>query len=262
MNNSYFIDTHTHLYDKAFDSDITNVVERAKIAGVKKVILPGIDSNTHSKLLKLAEKFPDYTLPAIGVHPTSIDLNYEKELEFVYDNIESLPYCAIGEIGIDKYWSKEFISQQKIAFEQQLILSAKKNLPVIIHSREATEDIFDVLERVKSHNIRGVFHAFSGSIESFKKLDNFGEFMVGIGGVLTYKNASIAKVIESIPLNRIVLETDAPWLTPAPYRGKRNESSYIPIIAAEIAKIKGCSVAEVAEQTTINATKLFNIKTT
>lgn len=260
-----FIDTHSHLYDEAFDEDIEAVVERAKAAGVKQCIFPGIDSGCYDKMISLSKKLEGFALPGIGLHPTSIDESYRKELDFVYEKIEQEKFYAIGEIGMDCYWSTEFIDAQRIAFKEQLILAAKKDLPVIIHSRNATEEIFSVmdetLEEIKSFNgvLRGTFHAYSGSYETYLRLAKYGDFYVGIGGVLTYKNAGIASVIEKIPLERIILETDSPWLTPAPYRGKRNESSYVAIIAENIARIKQVPVEEVALVTTNNAKKLFRL---
>ena len=260
-----FIDTHSHLYDEAFDEDLEIVVERAKATGVKKIIFPGIDSSCHEKMVSISKKLEGFALPCIGLHPTSIDNSYREELDFVYREIEQGKFYAIGEIGIDCYWSTEFIEAQRVAFREQLILAARKDLPVIIHSRNATDEIFSVMDQVLEDikpfggKLRGTFHAFSGSYETYLRFAKYGDFYVGIGGVLTYKNAGIASVIEKIPLERIILETDSPWLTPAPHRGKRNESSYVKIIAENIARIKQLPLEEVASITTENAKKLFRI---
>lgn len=253
-----FTDTHTHLYDTAFDTDGAEVVHRAMQAGVKKMILPDIDSSSREKMFSMAASFPGILYPCIGLHPTSVDANWKKEIEKIED-VPEIPIYAIGETGMDCYWSKEFISEQKEVLELQLRMADKMGLPVIIHSREATDHIFDVLEKCRHLNLRGVFHAFSGSIETFRRLQKYGEWYAGIGGVVTYKKASIAETVKDIPLERILLETDSPYLTPVPKRGSRNESSYIPIIAEKIATQKGIDIEEVATATTDNARKLFKL---
>ncbi len=253
------IDTHTHLYDSDFEDDIDDVVKRAQEAGVTNVILPAVDSTTYGKMCDLARRFDKFTMMSTGLHPTSVKNNWEEELEFVYSSLSGNKFTAIGEIGIDGYWSREFIDQQVYVFEQQLILAHKMNLPVIIHSREDGGLIFKSLDKLKHLTLKGVFHAFSGSAETCKRVTGYGDFKVGIGGVLTYKNSNLPKVIEQTGLENIVLETDSPWLTPAPFRGKRNEPSYLPLIAKEIARIKKCDVEQVCEVTTFNAKTLFNI---
>lgn len=256
---NHFIDTHIHLYDSDFEEDLPNVIERASALGIDKYILPGIDKSCHDKMMEVARRHPAEAFPAIGLHPESVKGDWEKELSFVFENIDNDKFYAVGEIGMDGYWSKEFIKEQSYVFEKQIELAASHNLPVIIHSRDATEEIFKILERTRHLGISGVFHAFSGSWETFQRLEGFGNFKIGIGGVITFKNASLAKVAEKIDLRNIVLETDAPWLAPVPFRGKRNEPSYISLIAQKLAEIKGCSLEEVAETTTENAVKLFKI---
>lgn len=255
-----YIDTHTHLYDSDFSTDIEDVISRACNEGIISCIMPGIDMESHPGLKQMASEKPGFTHPATGLHPTSVNAAWEKELSFVFDNAKDMSYVAIGEIGIDGYWSREFIREQSIVFQKQLELAASLSLPVIIHSREATEEIFSVLEKTRHLGIRGVFHAFSGSFETYKRILSYGNFLVGIGGVITYKNSKLPAVLSDIPIEHILLETDSPWLTPVPYRGKRNEPSYIPLIAAKVAETKGCSVDEVAEITTDNAIKLFRLK--
>lgn len=254
-----FIDTHTHLYDEAFVTDASDAVERAVRAGISGMILPDIDSSSRAAMFSIAEKHPGTLFPCIGLHPTSVDMGWEKEIEKVADGLAGNKVYAIGETGMDCYWSKDFIKEQQTALKLQLEMAAKADLPVIIHSREATELIFGVLMDCRHLGLRGVFHAFSGSIESFRRLQTLGDWYVGIGGVLTYRNASIADTVKQIPLDRIILETDSPYLTPVPYRGKRNESSYIPHIAEKLAVQKGTEILEIAEVTTMNARRLFRI---
>ena len=254
-----FIDTHAHLYDEAFDGDFDDTIARIKKNGVVKCIFPAIDSTTFDRQSTAADKCGDFVVEAIGLHPTSVGENWRSELDFVLQKVESGKYVAVGEIGMDGYWSKEFLVEQKEVFRQQLELAYAKGLPVIIHAREATEEIFEVLDSLGGKVPRGVFHAFSGSYETYERICSYGNFMVGIGGVVTYKNAGVAKTLERVPLDRIVLETDSPYLTPVPLRGKRNESSYLVYIAEKIAAIKGCTLEEVAAATVENATLMFGL---
>lgn len=256
------IDTHTHLYDESFSEDFDQMIQRAKDVGVCKVILPGIDISAFDSMIKCAERLPGFAYPAIGLHPTSVKEDWREELDFVIDNIDKYSFCAVGEIGIDGYWSKTFIEEQKIIFHEQLLMAAERNLPVIIHLRDSTDEIFEVLDKVVKSgikNLKGVFHAFSGSWETYTRIKRYGDFKIGIGGVVTFKNASIATTLERVPLEDIILETDAPWLTPAPFRGKRNESSYIIYIAEKIASIKNIPVETLSQITTLNATTLFGL---
>ncbi len=253
-----FIDTHTHLYDEAFENEENDAVKRAVDSGISKMILPDIDSKSRDRMYSLASRFPGILFPSLGLHPTSIDKNWKEEIEALEGHTDK-KIVAIGETGMDCYWSKEFAEEQKEALEIQLRMADKLDLPVIIHSREATEPIFNVLEKCKHLNLRGVFHAFSGSEETFRRLQKYGEWHIGIGGVITYKKAAIAETIKKIPIDYILLETDSPYLTPVPKRGTRNESSYIPYIAEKIALQKGLDTEEVAAVTTANARKLFKI---
>lgn len=253
-----FIDTHTHLYDEAFAGEEDLAVQRAKEAGITRMILPDIDSQTRDAMFELAARHEGVLFPCLGLHPTSVGADWEKELELVEER-PARGIKAIGEIGMDCYWSREYVKEQQIVLRRQLELADKLSLPVIIHSRESTELILNVLKECRHLNISGVFHAFSGSVETYRELQRLGDWYIGIGGVLTYKKASIAETIKDIPLSRILLETDSPYLTPVPYRGKRNESSYIPHIAARLAEIRGKDIAEVAETTTENAVKLFRL---
>lgn len=253
-----FIDTHSHLYDEAFASEEDAAVRRAIEAGVDRIVLPDIDSQSREAMFSLADRHPDTLFPCLGLHPTSIDAHWEEEMEKM-QGYASRPVVAIGEIGIDCYWSKEFLQQQAEAFKRQLKLAHQRSLPVIIHSRDAIGMILDILQECRSLDLRGVFHAYSGSMETYKEISRLGDWYIGIGGVLTFKKASIAETVKDIPLDRIILETDSPYLTPVPFRGQRNESSYIPHIASKLAEIKGSDVESIAAQTTSNAEKLFGI---
>lgn len=253
-----FTDTHAHLYDEAFISEEDQAVERAVRAGVTRMILPDIDSQTREAMFSLADRHEGKLFPCLGLHPTSVGADWEKELAALEGWLSRKIY-AIGEIGMDCYWSKEFIREQQEALRIQLELADRLDLPVIIHSRESTELIINVLKECRHLNLRGVFHAYSGSIETYRQIERLGDWYIGIGGVLTYKKASIAGTVRDIPLDRILLETDCPYLTPVPFRGKRNESSYIPHIAARLSEILGKGIEEIAETTTANAEKLFRI---
>lgn len=266
MEKYRFIDTHTHLYDEAFDGDREEAFARIEEAGVTDCIFPGIDMESFARQSRVAKQYAGIVHEAIGLHPTSVGENWKDELDFVKSKLKernangsSNRYVAVGEIGIDGYWSKEFIQEQKLVFKEQILLAREYGLPVIVHVRDAIEQVFEVMDELALKDLEGVFHAYSGSYETYCRLKGYGDIKIGIGGVLTYKNAGVAKVIESVPLEDILLETDAPWLTPVPYRGKRNESTYIPIIAQKVAEIKGCSLEQVANVTTSNAKLLFGI---
>lgn len=253
-----FTDTHTHLYDEAFDGEEDLAVARAIDAGVTRMILPDIDSKTRQPMLDLADRHQGTLFPCIGLHPTSVDALWQEEMLLMEKHLDRKIW-AIGEIGMDCYWSREFIREQEEVLRIQLETAARMSLPVIIHSRESTELIINILKDCSHLGLRGVFHAFSGSSETFRELQKTGDWYIGIGGVLTYRKASIAETVRQIPLERILLETDSPYLTPVPFRGKRNESSYIPHIATRLAELQGTDISEVAHTTTENARKLFGI---
>ena len=253
-----FIDTHSHLYDEAFAGEEDAAVARAVEAGVGSIIFPDIDSQSREAMFTFADRHPGVIFPCLGLHPTSVGADWQAEMSKMESYMDRKIW-AIGEIGMDCYWSKEFIKEQQEVMRLQLEMAAKANLPVIIHSRESTELIISILKECKHLALKGVFHAFSGSIETYRELQKLGDWYIGIGGVLTYKKASIAETVRDIPLDRILLETDSPYLTPVPFRGKRNESSYIPHIGAKLAELRSTDISEVAEITTQNARKLFNI---
>ena len=253
-----FIDTHTHLYSEEFLQDQAEVIQRARNAGVQQFVLPAIDKESFSAMMQLVEKYPDICYPCIGLHPTSVKANWKEELDFVEEKLrESKSFVSIGEIGIDCYWSKEFLEEQKIVFETQLRWAAQYDLPVIIHARNSFHEIFAILDKLKHLSFRGVFHAFSGSSETYSHIRRHSGLKIGIGGVVTFKNAGLATVLKNADLGDLVLETDAPWLTPQPHRGQRNESSYITFVAQKIAEVKEMDVEKIAEITTYNARQLF-----
>lgn len=256
---SYLIDTHTHLFSEEFTADINQVIERAEAAGVKRFILPAIDTSSFDSMMSLAKQFPTKCFPTIGLHPTSVKESYEEELDFVKLQLKSHPFVAIGEIGIDCYWSLDFIEQQRYAFREQLKLAVTYDLPIIIHSRDSFSEIFAVIEEFRGM-LKGVFHSFSGTIEDYHTVKSLGSFKIGIGGVLTFKNAKLAELVKHIPVEDIVLETDSPYLTPVPYRGKRNESAYVALVARRLAEIKDMKMEDIVSVTTKNALSIFSLE--
>ena len=252
------VDTHCHLYLDSFKTDITEVIKRAESEGVNKFYLPAIDSAEIENMFLLEEKFPGKCFAMMGLHPCSVKENYLDELIIVKDWLSKRKFAAIGEIGLDFYWDKTFIVQQYEAFSMQIELSLKYNLPIIIHTRNAMQETIDVVKEFVPAGVRGIFHCFGGTIENANEIIDAG-FYLGIGGVLTYKKSGLAGVLEKIDLKYMVLETDSPYLTPEPFRGKRNESSYLKYIVEKLAQIKKVSVEEVAAITTKNAEKIFGL---
>jgi TatD DNase family protein len=250
------IDSHCHLYLPEFQADIAETIKRALDTGVESFYLPAIDSQTNGAMLELEEQFPGKCKAMTGLHPCSVKADYLKELELVEALLERRRFAAIGETGLDFYWDRSFEKQQYESFRQQIRWALHYNLPVVIHSRESMEQCIKVVEELQDGRLRGIFHCFSGTIASAKQIVDLG-FSLGIGGVLTYKKSGLAEVLKEIDLSQIVLETDAPYLPPVPFRGKRNESSYLPYIVQKLAEIKGISTEEIAEATTANAEKIF-----
>ena len=251
-----WIDSHAHLYGKDFSGDRKEMVERALAVGVTRLFLPNIDSETINNMLELEAQFPDNCYAMMGVHPCHVNENVEHELTVVRTWLEKRPFKAIGEIGLDFYWDKTYTEQQYKAFRTQLELARSYDLPVSIHARESTRECIDVVRSLQDGRLSGVFHCFSGTLEQAREVIDLG-FYLGIGGVVTFKKSGLDQVVEQIDIQHIVLETDAPYLAPVPYRGKRNESSYIPLIGEKIADIKNLKIADVAAITTSNALKLF-----
>jgi len=252
------IDTHAHIYLSDFNKDIDEVIKRSKESGVTKIIIPSIAKKNHHAQIELSEKYPALVLPLIGLHPTSVKEDYKEELSFVEQELKKNKYYGIGETGIDLYWDTTFKNFQINAFEHQLSLSVEYQLPVVIHQRNSLDEIFTVLSNFSSENLRGIFHCYSGNTEQAEKVIEMG-FLLGIGGVLTYKNSNLQEIVKHINLKHIVLETDAPFLSPVPYRGKRNEPSRIKIIAAHLANTKGIDISEVENITAENANVVFGL---
>ena len=251
-----FIDTHTHLYLKDFDLDIDEEIKKSIALGIKEFYLPSIDSYYTDRMIKIKSKYPNEIRLMIGLHPTHINDNYLVEINHVKKMLEKMKFSAVGEIGIDLYWNKKNLKNQINVFIQQIEIALLNKLPIVIHCREAFDEVYKVLLNFKKDNLFGIFHCFTGTKEEAEKIIDLN-FKLGIGGVVTFKNGGIDKFLNQIPLTSIVLETDAPYLAPHPYRGKRNKSSYLKIIADKIAKIYGLPLEKIAEQTTKNTRSVF-----
>jgi TatD DNase family protein len=258
MKDFYLVDTHSHLYSEEFRSDIAEVLRRAESEGVEKIYLPAIDSNSANSMFELEKMYPGRCLAMMGLHPCYVKENYLEELEFVKGWLQTRRFAAVGEIGLDYYWDRNFDSQQMDAFSFQVDLALQFDLPVVIHSRDSMDASIKLIEGKQDGKLRGIFHCFSGTYEQAVQIIDLG-FLLGIGGVLTYKKSGLSEVVEKLPMEALVLETDAPYLTPVPFRGKRNESSYIRYVAARLAEIKRLPEEDVARITTANAERLFKI---
>jgi len=250
------IDTHCHLYLPEFEENLVQIIQLSKANGVEKILLPAINSETHDKMLQLEKDFPDYCIPMIGLHPCYVKSNYKEELAIIEGHLLARKFAAIGECGLDFYWDKSFVTEQYEAVEQQIEWAKTYQIPLILHTRNATKETIEVVKKQASKNLTGIFHCFGGTLEEAQEIINLG-FFLGIGGVVTYKNSGLDKVIEQIPLENIVLETDAPYLSPVPHRGKTNEPAYLKFIAEKIAMVKNCSFEEVDYITSLNAKKVF-----
>ena len=250
------IDTHCHLYATDFNDDRDAMIERALQMGVEKFYLPAIDSTEIDGMLALENKYPGVCIAMMGLHPCYVKENYKTELAITKDWLDKRPFVAIGEIGLDFYWDTNFKEQQYEAFNLQIDWALSKNLPIVIHTRNAMQETIEMVKPFAAKGLKGIFHCFSGSYESAMQIINMG-FLLGIGGVVTYKNAGLAEVLNKIELEHLVLETDAPYLTPVPFRGKRNESSYLQYVVEKLADIKQVSVEKIAEITSANAEKVF-----
>ncbi|MDN3705544.1 TatD family hydrolase [Myroides ceti] len=254
------IDTHTHLYSEEFSQDREEMIQRAIHANVKHLFVPAIDSGYTKEMYKVEEQFPDHVHLMMGLHPCYVKPNtYLQELEFVEHELQRRPFFAVGEIGVDMYWDQSTKEIQQEAFQKQIQLAKKHQLPINIHCRDAFDEVFEVLEKEKAPNLYGIFHCFSGDIDQAKKALSYN-LKLGIGGVVTFKNGKIDQFLKEIPIEEIVLETDAPYLAPVPYRGKRNESSYLTLVADKLSEIYGLSLHEVADITTKNAKSVFNFE--
>jgi TatD DNase family protein len=254
----YLIDTHSHLYQPAFDEDREQMVQRAIEAGVQKILLPNIDMESIPRMHALVAAFPDHCYAMMGLHPCDVKADFELVLMQMHEHIGQRKYVAIGETGIDLYWDRSTFEWQCVAFEIQLQWAKKYKLPIVIHARDSIDELIGILDRHNDQDLTGVFHCFTGSKTQAEHIIDYGGFYLGIGGVLTYPKAGLSEVVAELPMDRMILETDAPYLPPVPYRGKRNESSYVRYIAEHLAKIKNITFEEVAQTTTQNALKLFS----
>jgi TatD DNase family protein len=252
-----FTDTHSHLYAAEFNADIEEVISRSKAVGINKIFLPNIDVESIEPLKKLSATHPNLFYPMMGLHPCSVKENFEDELSTIKKELFENKYFAVGEIGIDLFWDKTFLPQQKLAFTEQINWAKELKIPIVIHARESFDEIFKIVDALHDENLKGIFHCFTGNTEQAQKIIEYGTFKLGIGGVVTYKNSGLDKTLQAIGHQHLVLETDAPYLSPQPYRGKRNESAYLEIIAKKIAEILHVEIAEIADVTNRNAKEIF-----
>ena len=253
-----FTDTHTHLYSEAFDEDRAEMIERSILAGVHRFFIPAIDSTYTEAMYELEAKYPKRMFLMMGLHPTSVKENYDEELKWVEKQFAERSFYAVGEIGIDLYWDKSTLEIQKEAFTRQIRLAKKYKLPIVIHCRDAFDEVFDVLEAEKGDDLFGIFHCFTGSYEQAQRAIDYN-MKLGIGGVVTFKNGKVDQFLHKVDLQHVVLETDSPYLSPVPYRGKRNESSYLALVGKKVAEVYNISEEEVARVTTQNATDVFGV---
>ena len=256
---NFYIDTHTHLFGEAFDEDRSEVVQKAMNAGVEKMLLPNIDVASIEKVFELAQLFPTNCYPMMGLHPGSVGANYKADLEQIKAALFSNTCIAVGEIGMDLYWDKTFVWEQADAFRTQIGWAKELKLPIVIHARDAFEEIFEIVDELNDDRLTGVFHCFTGNEQQAKHILNYGGFKLGIGGVVTYKKSELPEVLKNISLKELILETDSPYLPPVPYRGKRNESRYLLHVAEKLADIYQIPLKVIADQTTKNALELFNL---
>lgn len=250
------IDTHAHLYLSEFENDIDDVIEQSKKSGVECIYMPNINSETIEDMMFLERKYEDYCIPMMGLHPCYVKDNYKEELKVMKSWFDTRPFCAVGEIGIDLYWDKTYLKEQISAFEVQIFWAKELDIPIVIHCRDSIDMTIDVVEKHQDGNLKGIFHCFSGTHDHAKRIVDL-DFMLGIGGVVTFKNGGLDKIIPNVDLKHIVLETDSPYLSPSPHRGKRNLPAYLQLIASRIADIKNCDVNDVAKTTSENAKNIF-----
>jgi len=252
------IDTHTHLYSQEFDADRDAIIQSAINSGISKMLMPNVDVDSIAGMHDLVKKFPQNCFAMMGLHPCSVTENWEKDLLIIKEWLDKENYCAVGEIGIDLYWDKTTLALQQNAFKTQIKWAKEKKLPIVIHVREAFSECFEIVDDMNDENLTGVFHCFSGNLEQAKHIIKYGGFKLGIGGVVTFKNGGLDKVLPEIDLEHLILETDSPYLAPAPHRGKRNESLYLNLVASKLAELKGVDLKTIDEVTTKNALELFS----
>ena len=254
-----FIDTHTHLFSDAFDEDRNLVVQKAIDAGVEICLLPNIDIDTIDAMNNLAKAFPNNCFPMMGLHPGSVDENWESKLDIIKKHLFSEKYIAVGEIGMDLYWDKTFVDAQRQAFRMQVEWAKELGLPIAIHARDAFQEIYEIIDELNDDRLTGVFHCFTGTEEDANKILSYGGFKMGIGGVLTYKNGKVDEALKNVSLDHLILETDSPYLPPVPHRGKRNESAYLLHIAEKLADVYQVTLKEIETKTSQNARELFRL---
>ena len=253
------IDTHSHIFSEEFKEDLPEVIARAKEIGVEKIFMPNIDDTSVEDMLSVYQAYPDYCFPMIGFHPTSVegpDAIYNVK-EMKKRLVEGHPYIAIGEVGLDLYWDKTWLKEQQQILDEQIQWAMEWKLPLVIHCREAFPELFQVLEPYKHTELTGVFHSFTGTLDQARELMDYSRFMIGINGVVTFKKSTLPEALKEVPLTKLVLETDSPYLAPVPFRGKRNETSYVKRVAVKLAELYGMEIGEVERQTTENALKVF-----
>lgn len=254
------IDTHSHIFESDFADDLPEVIARAKEIGVEKIFMPNIDDTSVDAMLGVCSQYPGYCFPMLGFHPTSVDADAMPKVKEMKKRLtEGHPYIAIGEVGLDLYWDKTYIKEQQMVLEEQIQWALEWELSLVIHCREAFPELFDVLKPYKETKLTGVFHSFTGTVNEAMELLDYSRFMVGINGVVTFKKSTLPEALKVLPLDRLVLETDSPYLAPVPFRGKRNESSYVKRVAVKLAELYGVEIGEVERQTTANALKVFKI---
>ena len=255
------IDTHSHIYGPEFDEDRSQVVERAREAGVEKVLLPNINADTIDPMLALCDEYPGYCYPMMGLHPEDVRDDYRQVLDDMWQLLQAPhhPYIAVGEVGLDFYWDETYRQQQLDAFERQVCWARDLNLPLVIHSRKSHRELVEVMERHRSDNLRGIFHCFGGTVEEAHELLSFPGFVLGIGGVLTYKKSTLPDVLREVSLSRVVVETDAPYLAPVPHRGKRNESAYVADTLRRLAEVYQCTPSEADKVTSETSKRIFGL---
>lgn len=251
-----FIDTHAHIYLDEFREDREVMIKRAQESGVNRIYMPNIDHSSIEGMLELVDKYPDACFPMMGLHPCYVKADFETELRLVESWLAKRKFAAVGEIGTDLYWDKTFWEQQKEVFRIQVGWAKQYGLPIVIHCRESINETINMVEELQDGNLRGVFHCFTGDVDQAKRIIQLG-FYLGVGGVSTFKKGGLDTVLPHVPLNRIILETDSPYLAPVPHRGKRNEPSYIPLIAKRVAEMTGSAIETIGDQTTTNARGLF-----
>lgn len=259
FNEMILVDTHAHIYSDEFEGDREAIITRSKGLGLSSILMPAIDSETHKSMLELEVKYPNYCRSMMGLHPCSVKENYEKELAILERYFAERKFVAVGETGLDFYWDLSFRDQQYQAFHRQAKWALEYDIPIVLHSRNSTDECIEVIRQHQEGRLKGVFHCFSGTAEQAKKIIDLG-FYLGIGGVLTFKNSGLDKAIADIDLKHIVLETDAPYLAPMPFRGKRNEPAYIKYVAQKLAVLKNMDEEEIAKITSLNAKKLFDLQ--